>query len=236
MPRRKQTSSRKRIFQDLDNIATSANPVNFGHEHTEALQQLDGGMNNLQETADDNVQLGRRMSSRRRFFQNLNNEEALYVSKTSGNEDENRLGRLSERKSNLGGSDNHSMELGSRRSSIKNIVASKPFEDEHNVSGQLDDRMISPEERVENAPDNLCSFGQANYQRQKQGIIIEYKDFSDNTLQCNHCNAYYWRDERNTREVYTGCCKGGQVRLRFISILNELILIHIVCCYCTSIR
>ncbi|KAL6133400.1 hypothetical protein ACLB2K_065635 [Fragaria x ananassa] len=147
MPRRKQTSSRKRIFQDLDNIATSANPVNFGHEHTEALQQLDGGMNNLQETADDNVQLGRRMSSRRRFFQNLNNEVALYVSKTSGNEDENRLGRLSERKSNLGGSDNHSMELGSRRSSIKNIVASKPFEDEHNVSGQLDDRMISPEER-----------------------------------------------------------------------------------------
>ena len=45
------------------------------------------------------------------------------------------------------------------------------------------------------------------------GIIIEYKDFGDNTLQCNHCNAYYWRDERNTRGVYTGCCKGGQVRL-----------------------
>nr|XP_011462930.1 PREDICTED: uncharacterized protein LOC101311666 isoform X2 [Fragaria vesca subsp. vesca] len=118
------------------------------------------------------------------------------------------------------------MELGSRRSSIKNIVASKPFEDEHNVSGQLDDRMISPEERVENAPDNLCSFGQANYQRQKQGIIIEYKDFSDNTLQCNHCNAYYWRDERNTREVYTGCCKGGQVRNQSLVALKSSSLLH----------
>ncbi|KAL6180776.1 hypothetical protein ACLB2K_047435 [Fragaria x ananassa] len=59
------------------------------------------------------------------------------------------------------------------------------------VEGQLDDRMNSPEERVEKAFDSLSSFGQTNYQRQKQGIIIEYKDFGDTTFQCNHCNAYY---------------------------------------------
>ncbi|XP_004306651.1 PREDICTED: uncharacterized protein LOC101307332 [Fragaria vesca subsp. vesca] len=67
---------------------------------------------------------------------------------------------------------------------------------------------------IGNNVQDLSSFSQAHYQSQCQGAVVEYKDFGDNSFQCIHCNAYYWRDEKNTRGVYTGCCKGGQVRLQ----------------------
>nr|XP_011465009.1 PREDICTED: uncharacterized protein LOC105351662 [Fragaria vesca subsp. vesca] len=77
---------------------------------------------------------------------------------------------------------------------------------------QWDGEMNNQEEIEHNTLENLPPFGQAHYQRQKQGTIIEYKDFGDNTFQCVHCNAYCWRNEKNARGIYTGCCKQGQVR------------------------
>nr|XP_011462932.1 PREDICTED: uncharacterized protein LOC105351114 [Fragaria vesca subsp. vesca] len=77
-------------------------------------------MNNLQESVYDNVQLGNRMSSRRRFFQNLNHEEASGVSITFGNNDGNTSDQMDEPMSNLGRSANHNMHLGSRKS-LRNI-------------------------------------------------------------------------------------------------------------------
>ncbi|XP_061999055.1 uncharacterized protein LOC133716360 [Rosa rugosa] len=64
------------------------------------------------------------------------------------------------------------------------------------------------------------SFGQASYQRSKQGLIVKYEDSSDNTYTCDHCNASFWfgealkRSSSNAPLIYTNCCKKGEIAIR----------------------
>ncbi|XP_004306548.1 PREDICTED: uncharacterized protein LOC101299897 [Fragaria vesca subsp. vesca] len=137
-----------------------------------------------------------RMLLREQYLQNLENEQR--TDHSISNDNPNIIAPVS----------------GIRRSSRKKLFqnldvqgTSADFKDGRTYkSGELD--------AVANTLDSSSSFGQAHYQRQKQGVVIEYKDFGDDTFQCAHCNAYYWRDGMNTRGVYTGCCKAGQVRLQ----------------------
>jgi hypothetical protein len=51
-------------------------------------------------------------------------------------------------------------------------------------------------------------------------VIVEYEDFGDNILECNHCGAYFWlkeankQDSKNAPIIYTGCCQQGQIKLQ----------------------
>ncbi|PRQ37395.1 hypothetical protein RchiOBHm_Chr4g0402131 [Rosa chinensis] len=38
-------------------------------------------------------------------------------------------------------------------------------------------------------------FGQASYQRSKQGSIVKYEDSGDNVHECDYCNASFWFGE-----------------------------------------
>ncbi|XP_040372864.1 uncharacterized protein LOC112186795 isoform X2 [Rosa chinensis] len=63
------------------------------------------------------------------------------------------------------------------------------------------------------------SFGQASYQRAKQGSTVRYEDFSDNSYRCEHCGARFWRGEAvkrpssNASITYTNCCRKGEIKL-----------------------
>nr|XP_011468437.1 PREDICTED: uncharacterized protein LOC105352611 [Fragaria vesca subsp. vesca] len=178
MRRGNRVSSRQRFFKQHT----------FGDEHADVLEdQQNDGRNSNDESLNDSVlsltesqstpihgstsdenantivkRCANRMTSRKRFFRDLQNEETTMYTHTLEDDDAHAFKQLN----------------------------------------------------AKNALQSESSFGQAHYQRQNQGIIIEYKDFGDNAFQCVHCNACYWRDEKNTRGIYTGCCKGGQVRLQ----------------------
>ncbi|PRQ50958.1 hypothetical protein RchiOBHm_Chr2g0138981 [Rosa chinensis] len=63
------------------------------------------------------------------------------------------------------------------------------------------------------------SFGQASYQRSRQGLIVTYQDSGDNVYTCSHCNACFWSGEALKRStsngplIYTNCCRRGQIKL-----------------------
>ncbi|XP_062016162.1 uncharacterized protein LOC133732595 [Rosa rugosa] len=63
------------------------------------------------------------------------------------------------------------------------------------------------------------SYGQASYQRSRQGSAIAYEDSGDNVYTCDYCGACFWFDEAikqtSTRisPIYTNCCKKGQIKL-----------------------
>ncbi|KAM5549909.1 hypothetical protein ABKV19_001034, partial [Rosa sericea] len=66
-----------------------------------------------------------------------------------------------------------------------------------------------------------CSqpFGQASYQRSRQGLVITYEDSGDNIYTCDYCNARFWSGEAikkssaNAPLIYTNCCKKGQIKI-----------------------
>nr|XP_011462186.1 PREDICTED: uncharacterized protein LOC101300808 [Fragaria vesca subsp. vesca] len=68
---------------------------------------------------------------------------------------------------------------------------------------------------------NSVSYGQALYQRSRQGLIIDYKDSGDSSFGCGHCGAYFWKGEalannirtNNTVPIYTGCCQKGEIQI-----------------------
>ncbi|XP_004301743.1 PREDICTED: uncharacterized protein LOC101302173 [Fragaria vesca subsp. vesca] len=237
MHRRNQKFSRKRFFQDLQKEETSASKTSDG-EHGHTKEQLEAGKNALEENTDNKLQLKSRKSARKRFFQNMKIPIASETSMNKDNEaDAERstiFGSIPELQL--------TSRTSARKRFFENLEIPGASETSINIDNEIDadsesTRSLYKIERapiygsipVQNANGNLCSFenpspfGQAYYQRQKQdyasrarkkqGVITKYKDFGDNTFQCVHCGAYYWQNEKNMRGIYTGCCRGGRVKL-----------------------
>ncbi|XP_040361974.1 uncharacterized protein LOC112164813 [Rosa chinensis] len=63
------------------------------------------------------------------------------------------------------------------------------------------------------------SFGQALYQRTKQGSVVTYEDSGDNVYTCKYFNACFWVEEaikqKSTKAlpIYTNCCQKGEIKL-----------------------
>ncbi|XP_062005049.1 uncharacterized protein LOC133722214 [Rosa rugosa] len=63
-------------------------------------------------------------------------------------------------------------------------------------------------------------FGQALYQRSRQGLIVTYQDSGDNIHVCDYCNARFWFGEANKQTssnaplIYSNCCKKGEIKLQ----------------------
>ncbi|KAM5564668.1 hypothetical protein ABKV19_018973, partial [Rosa sericea] len=66
------------------------------------------------------------------------------------------------------------------------------------------------------------SFGQASYQKSREGFIMRYEDLGDNIHECNYCNANFWSAEAlkqsssNAPLIYTNCCQKGQIQLQLL--------------------
>ncbi|XP_062000159.1 uncharacterized protein LOC133717461 [Rosa rugosa] len=63
------------------------------------------------------------------------------------------------------------------------------------------------------------SYGQAFYQRTKQGSTVRYKDSGDNICTCDYCGACFWFEEAikqtstSKSPIYTNCCQKGRIKL-----------------------
>ncbi|KAK9931510.1 hypothetical protein M0R45_018784 [Rubus argutus] len=166
------------------------------------------------------MQSGSRMSSRKRFFQDLESEGTSAASETFAHEDVNAeiiLDQHIYQDEHGDALDQFHTGMRDHQQNSNHKITKRTMFFEH-----LGDEGTSVNSRITNDNENTIakdvlensfSFGQAISQKAKQGLIIQYKDHGDNTFQCVHCNAYYWRDEKNTRGIYTGCCQQGQVRL-----------------------
>ncbi|KAM5551743.1 hypothetical protein ABKV19_026540 [Rosa sericea] len=73
--------------------------------------------------------------------------------------------------------------------------------------------------RIESNRECSQPFGQALYQRSRQGLVVTYEDSGDNIYTCDYCNARFWSGEAikksssNAPLIYTNCCKKGQIKI-----------------------
>ncbi|KAM5549294.1 hypothetical protein ABKV19_000622 [Rosa sericea] len=88
------------------------------------------------------------------------------------------------------------------------------------TSGDLNQNSFSQCPQTNDMTDQCSqSFGQAMYQRSKQGLIVRYKDSGDNIYKCDDCNACFWfgeavkRSSSNASLIYTSCCRKGQIKV-----------------------
>ncbi|XP_062006831.1 uncharacterized protein LOC133723982 isoform X2 [Rosa rugosa] len=94
---------------------------------------------------------------------------------------------------------------------------------QENPNTMINQSLFAGESSSNNAGNTIVGgssfFGQASYQRNKQGVIIKYEDFGDNSFTCIHCNASFWLKEANKQKlknapiIYRNCCEKGEIKI-----------------------